>query len=244
MPGLIKLYMRFCLLIIPIISILSCISGGRNGITAGSEGSLILKTNFFDGLGNAAISDTIKLWFCDSAVIQDLHNIKRSTDTANKVTVKLEVFAYRYVDLIKHTVYDYSSLSDTARLIKKSALPDSMFMDYGWNFSSNKLFEIVGDPILLKDTTIENLRYKRAKFYTKGLDSNKFYQIGYFIHDTRGNLFSLEKPFSQKLNCTMTKVFSYKVGNSIPFASQEIEFLSNKLTQQEKSVFSSWKRSS
>ncbi|MBA2329002.1 MAG: hypothetical protein H0V91_05230, partial [Flavisolibacter sp.] len=145
-----------------------------------------------------------------------------------------------YIDLRTKTVYDYSSFSDTAILLTKRFLPDTMFMDYGWNF--NQISKVVGNPVELSDTTIENVNYKRAKFSTEEYDKDKVYQIGYFTCDNKGLLFSLKKSFSFKPNCTMTKIFGYNVGVPTPFASKELVFVSEELSNYEKQVFKSWKQ--
>jgi len=54
-------------------------------------------------------------------------------------------------------------------------------------------------------------------------------------------MFSLEKNFSHTVQCTMTKVFEFKEGASRPFASRELEFLSDTLSMNERRVFDAWK---
>ena len=55
-------------------------------------------------------------------------------------------------------------------------------------------------------------------------------------------LFSLEKDFSSKINCTMTRYYEFKEGASHPFASNELEFLSDTLSQKELRIFDAWKK--
>lgn len=121
-------------------------------------------------------------------------------------------------------------------------LPDSMMLDYGWSFYSDKIIRIKGEPELLTDTAINNINYKRAGFIFERHDPGKNFLIGYLRCDNRGTLFSLEKKYSGKSNCTMTKLFNFKVGREKPYGSQEVDFISNSLTSEETKVFDAWER--
>lgn len=147
---------------------------------------------------------------------------------------------HRYIDLRSKTWYNYFSFSDTANLIDKGHLPDSVFTDYGWSYFSDKALQIMGTPRMMLDTVIQNITYKKAKFHFIQQDSSKNYQIGLFRCDGKGNLFSLEKQFSRFLNCTMTKLYTYRGNSTKPYGSIEIDFVSDDLSPEQMKVFAAW----
>jgi hypothetical protein len=73
--------------------------------------------------GNLAFTDTIKTWYKDSIAIQELHKIRRTTYDGRS-TVDYPVFAYRLMNL-RTKWFDFSSLSDTATVLKSGSIPFS-----------------------------------------------------------------------------------------------------------------------
>lgn len=93
---------------------------------------------------------------------------------------------------------------------------------------------------MLTDTLVDGVHYKRAKLRFKKYNTEASFKICYFRCDGKGLLFSLEKGMSRKLNCTMTKLFSYKVNSPNPYATQQVDFPRHHLTAEEKKVFAAW----
>lgn len=207
----------------------------------GKLGEVQMKTHFYDAKGNPTFTDLLRVWYKDSAVVEEMHRTNTVT-AAGVTTVTYPVILYRYIHLRTKTMYDYKSFSDTAKIINKAVLPDSLMEDYGWSFYSDKILRIKGAPEPLSDTIIDNITYKRAKFSFERHDPKKNFLIGYLRCDGKGLLFSLEKAYSRQLNCTMVKFFDFQVGRERPYASQEIDFVSDTLTQEELKIFDAWQR--
>lgn len=198
-------------------------------------------THFYDAKGKKNFTHYLKIWYNDSIAIQEIRGVTTVTSSKD-TTVTYPLLFYRYMDLRSKMIYDYTSFSDTASLIEKASLPDSLLYGPGWSFYSEKAPKIQGTPELLTDTVIDNISYRRAKFTYTWYDPKKIFLVGYFRCDGKGNMFSLEKDFSRKWNCTMVKSFTYKFGMTIPYGSKEVEFLSEELTKEELKVFKAWER--
>jgi hypothetical protein len=201
-----------------------------------------MKSVFYDTEDKQRFADTLKVWFKDSNAVEEIHRINLATDAAGNTSMSYSVMFYRYIDLRNKAVYDYKSFSDSAKIFKKARLPDSLMKDYGWSFYSEKIRQIQGTPEEMKDTIIDNVTYKRAKFHFMYDDPKRTFIIGYFRCDGKGEMFSLEKAHSRKLNCTMTKFSEFPIGKTNPFATIELEFLSDTLTEREVKVFEAWKK--
>lgn len=205
-------------------------------------GTLHVKTQFYNAEGQVAMTNTLKIWFTDSFAIQKINEININTDTANVTTISYTLVAYRFLDARSGTYYDYKSFSDTAQPFNKGFVYDSLPMDMGWNYLFKNNLPMQADPIFIGDTTIDNVAYKKVKFTLKYLDPKLNYDIGYFRCDGKGEMFSLEKIYSKKINCTLAKTYNYKGPDFRLVASKELEFLSESLSGLELNIFEAWKR--
>lgn len=233
--------MNYQLPVIIILSqFLSCASTGQLH-APGNQGRVFETTHFYDVQGNPVYTDVLKIWYRDSSVIQEIN--RTGTITAAGVTrTESILILYRYIDLRNKVLYDYKSFSDTATIIHKAILPDTMMKDYGWSFHSDKVLRIRGMPEPLSDTVIGDIKYKRVKFSFERQDPKKKFVIGYLRCDGKGNLFSLEKSYSRLTNCTMVKFFNFIVGSDKPYGSQEVDFISDTLTPEESKIFDAWQQ--
>lgn len=229
-------------LVITCLFLLSCSYSMSQPNFSAKSGLIYLHMSFFNSRGDTTLSDLLRVWYKDSAVIQEIHRTKRATDTANRTTVSYEVMRYRYIHLPSRTSYDYKTFSDTSRIIHKAALPDTVMRDYGWSFYSEEVPRIKGIPVVLSDTIIGNIVFKRARFNFFYDDPEKRFIIGYFNCENPTSMFSLERSYSRKINCTMTKFFEFTYGVEKPFFSREIELISDTLSATELKVFDAWKR--
>ncbi len=218
---------------------LSCSSSKSQEI---KQGIIQQKTQFYNTNGEVTFTHYIKLFFKDSVSVQEIRGVTTITDTANKKTVTYPLLFCRYIDLRSKALYDYETFSDTASIIHKAILPDSLMLDGGWSFYSEKAPIIQGTPETIPDTVINNINYKRAKFIFSWTDPKKTYLIGHFICDGRGDMFSLEKAYSRRQNCILVSFFDYKVNSVKPFASVELSFLSSILSKEELKILDTWER--
>ena len=205
----------------------------------GSMGSLNVRTEFFGRNGKPIFMDSMKVWYYDSVAIEELATIRSITDTLQRTTVSFTIDGYRYIDLKSRSWGLYKNFSDTSLLIRTGALPDTAFVDGGWTFYVNNL-PMKGEPEILPDTIIASTKYKRIKFsrVTRGPAS---YIIGYLRCDKdKVKLFSLEKAYSDSVNCIMVRFNEFREGGSGPFAFRELRFLSDTLSEKELKVFAAW----
>lgn len=184
----------------------------------------------------------MKIWYQDSIVIEEVVRIESRTDTANKTTVSYPVEVYKYFDLVHRNWYDYRTFADTSRIVRSGILPDSLVRgtDWrGWAFYTNSV-PMKSEPEVLTDTIIGGTKYMRIKF-SKLKRPSGYYGIGYLRCDNKGKLFSLDKKFSSKVNCRMTRYDEFKESGLRAFATTELEFLSDTLSAYELRVFHAWK---
>ena len=217
-------------------------NGNRKGARSTETGVLFLRTDFFDSSGTVVFHSPMMIWYQDSAVIEEVVRIETSTDTASKTTVSYPVEVYKYFDLAHRNWFDYRTFTDTSRIVRSGILPDSLVRgtDWrGWAFYTNSV-PMKGEPEVLADTIIRGTKYMRVKFSKLNRPSG-YYSIGYLRYDNKGKLFSLNKNFSSKVNCTMTRYDEFKETGLAPFATTELEFLSDTLSANELRVFQAWK---
>jgi hypothetical protein len=226
-----------------LIGLLSCLASYTSTAQNNKpdrEGLVLMKTNYN---GKPAFTDILKIWYRDSTAIEEIHRINIATDASNNTSISYSVLFYRYIDLNNRAFYDYKSFSDTARIFNRAVLSDSLTADQqGWNFYSEKTLQIQGTPEMMNDTIIDDITYKRAKLYFVYDDPQKSFIIAYFRCDGKGDIFSLEKKYSWKINCVMTKYSEFKVGKPGPYATIELEFTSDTLANNESKVFEAWER--
>ncbi len=202
---------------------------------------MIQKTlNIFDKEGKPEITYHNNIWYYDSCIVEKITGINIVTKSG-VTTMSYPLRQYRYYNPHTKTVFDYKSFSDTAIYFDKFPLPDSLTNGReGWNVFSEKAPVISGEPVPLTDTVIDKISYKRYRFNYTFKNPGKGYLIGLFRCDNKGTLFSLEKKFSRKINCTLVKLFDYRVGREKLYASTEVFFISDTLSDQEMKAFKAW----
>lgn len=178
------------------------------------------------------------IWYQDSFAIEEIKLIKFDTDSKGVQTRNDVMMRYTFIDLRSHTLYDYSSFSDTARLIKTYSQPDSMQVDGGTNFYyTGKRFRET--PEVLQDTIIRKEVYKRMKFTLVEHDPKNVYTIGYLRCD-KPSIFSFEKKYSDSLGCNMIKLEAFNRKTNEMLMSTEFNFIRDTLSFEENKVFDAW----
>lgn len=204
------------------------------------EGLITQTTHFYKESKSIALSIYLRLWHKDSTSIQEITGVNTVTDSKNQTTTTYPILFYRYIDLKKKVITDFTNFTDTASIISQSILPDSLLTGPGWSYYSEKHPVISGEPVRLTDTTINEINFRRYKLQFTFYDPDLYYSIGYFRCDRNENLFSMEKSFSRKINCIQVKNYSFQSGKSFPYASREIEFTRDYLTSTEKKILEAW----
>jgi len=206
-----------------------------------NNGIVQMKTIFYDSSGAPSFTDVKQVWYKDSSTIEKINRADFQTDSSDKTTLSFSTLFFRFIDLRQKVLYDYKHFSDSAKPINIAQLPDSM-MKYGWSYYSHKVRRIQRTPQELSDTLIGDLVYKRIRFNFVGDDSTKGYKIAYYRCDEKARMFSLEKEYSKKINCTMIRFEDFQLGFAGQFATVEIEFLSDSLNNEQLKIFDVWQK--
>lgn len=191
--------------------------------------------------GDTTFNYPLKIWFRDSTAIEIIVKMKRVTDTNNIVTISYPLNCCRYIDLRRDSMYDFSSLSDTALLLRREVLPDTMMRRGGWAFYSKNICIIKEDPVFIGDTTINGKTWKLGRFNFSDLDNNdNRIRIGFFRCGEPFTLFSEEHNYYERSGCRLDRFLDYLPGEKNPFGDREISFLSSTLPDSVRKVFDSW----
>lgn len=211
-------------------------------------GIVYSKSQIFDTLtGQFALPKyfkDFKIWYKDSIVIEEANELSIYTDPYKNETWKYLLDRYIFIDLRSKSFYEYSSFSDTARLLKKYLQEDSVHVDGGWNFYAYRNFMPSDGLETLPDTIIKGIKYsrviKRSEFKHKG-EEFKSSLIGYLRCDQKGTIVTLDRAFSEKMGCPLTRVETRSTPEKFSFIT-ELDFASKTLTKEELKVFSAWEK--
>jgi uncharacterized protein YlzI (FlbEa/FlbD family) len=163
-------------------------------------GTAINRVREFDSLTQNFTKETIfpdmKIWYKDSLIIETIRAVNFTTD--NGITsVKTPIAYYVFFDRTTKAFYHYSSFSDTAQLLMSYTQSDSVDIKGigGWPFYLNRKIHFVEPINALKDTTINNVLYKRIRYIENG-DNIHGTIIAYFRCDKKGSLLQLNVALS------------------------------------------------
>jgi hypothetical protein len=184
------------------------------------------------------------IWYKDSAVI--LESQRLFITSMNGVEqYKVKTDHYVYIDLRKRVYYDYTSFSDTARLIRKYTKPDSTYLDGCWNFLGNIKFLPETAFNNLPDTMIDGIPHNAYRWNVKDSASEGLVDItvtAFTRCDKKSSMFSLEKMFSKKTGCPVVGWTFITQSAAIPGTLGWLKFNRNTLTPEELKVFAAWEK--
>lgn len=209
-------------------------------------GMIMAKLNFFDTLKKDFVYDRLswpgnKIWYSNNYIIEEITVVNHENNSVGHDTTWVKISYYTFMDLDSKSFYDYTSFSDTARLINKFPEPDSSGAP-GWSFYIQNDISSTEPPQKLSDTVIREITYKRYKFINKTKDNGEQVHIAYSRCDKKGTLFQFDKKFSDKIGCPIVRVDLFAIPLNRYSLSKEIEFISNTLTEEEIKVFNAWER--
>ena len=242
--GIVKLLHRVFFVVSVLFFFESCCIQKRNT----NGGSVLQKRRLYDyskkNFELPPYNKDRKLWYKDSLIIAELFRIDIEEDNNGHETWKAVIYGYTFIDLRTKSFYDYTTFSDTARIVDKYTQPDTGRVKGGWNFFDNRPVIYPENLETLPDTVIENISYKRVKssrvFKTGQVDENVF-QVGYFRYDKKNSFFFLDKPLSKQIGYPMVRV-DHLTPSRQTWIMTEIEFLPDQLTKEEIKVFDAWQK--
>ena len=194
------------------------------------------------GYLNEFIAPDMKIWYKDNLVIEEIKTVK-ITDTSEGITKEVNVAYYLFIDTKSKVFYNYSSFSDTAKILNKYSQADTMEIPGlgGWRFYASHDLNAIESPRFLADTTINYIVYKRVQLIVKGKNTLTTV-IGYLRCDKKGTMFQIDKNFSKKMGCPMVRV-DYLASPQDPLSvSTEIVFINDSLSKAELKVFEAWEK--
>jgi hypothetical protein len=189
-------------------------------------------------LGDSALTTEYRIWYKDRFAIQEVKMLRIKTDTTDRQSVEHVVTHYTFMDPDTHSFYYYKEFSDTVKAFLQYSGIDSFSVHGGWNFYTKRNIDYKGDPVLLADSVINHVQYKRVRF-NRQKGKSDYVSIGYFRCDKKGTMFKLDQSYSEKLGCPLVRLDEFPVSEGSP-RSIEIIFEADTLTNAELKVFETW----
>lgn len=208
------------------------------------EGRAVLKERFVDHQtkteSNPLGTKERNYWVYDSSVILENLHLYFSNSTNGIKSQELVIDNYTFVDFRTETFYIISSFNDTATVLDRFDYKSTNKRRVG-NFFLNASQFFNEEYVYITDTTINNTHYKRIKGVAKPDSINSYTIIGYLNCDLKSSLLLSEQVLSRKLKCPILRTDYLSPDGSLVHFS-EYEYLSLKLTDQERSAFISIKQ--
>lgn len=227
--------------LIIIFANLSSCKTQKKGSLPVNEGLLVKTTRLFNNEGDTVFNYPLQVWYRDSTAIEMVVSTHSMIDTNDVVTVTHPLGFCRYIDLRRDSMYDFRTLSDTATLLRRVALPDSIMKPGGWAYYSKKIHIIKETPVFIGDTTINGQTWKLGIFKYSGYNQfpdNK--RIGFFRCGEPYTLFSLAHGYYEQSGCRLDRLLDYFPGHDRPSGDIEITHLSSQLPDSVRTVFDRW----
>jgi hypothetical protein len=177
---------------------------------------------------------SITIMYKNNLSIQEVPVINFFKDSSGEKS-SVEIKHYSYLDADKNLCLNYKTFSDTAKVWKQYSNIDSVMVDGGWNFLSNKKFEY-DSSINLPDTVTSGITYGRIRLYKRRNGSDMYFDL--YTNCAKKN--TLIKFFSENLGCPIVRVETY-IKSKI-FMIRELEFVSDRLSPEELRVFEAWEK--
>ncbi|HTE12465.1 MAG TPA: hypothetical protein VK645_15885 [Chitinophagaceae bacterium] len=191
-----------------------------------------------DGPGTTLPFDiSYRIWYKNSRSIQEVPLLVFKDDSSGKSTsVKIKHFSY--LDPDRNVCINYASFSGISKILKHYSNVDSVSKNGGWNFYSDA--KLTYDSLKnLSDTVINNIAYGRIRM-DRTINDDRIYLILYFRCDKKGTWITAFKTLSDSIGCPIVWDDSF-IKNRL-FMTRELEFVSDKLSQKELTVFDAWEK--
>ncbi len=210
-----------------------------------SESGLVIHTTkIYDTLSKTFRSvrslPEIKIWFQDSLLIEEVMYLT-TKDSGGKILPVLYIDHYLLVDLRKKWFCEFSSFSDTARLLK--SFPAEGASVAGLNFFPKGKDSFTRAPMALADTTIDSIRLKRYLVHFVEPQLNileEWSMIAYSSCRSGNRIFKYLSESDFPANCLITRIDYVPTPEHSTPLSLEMHFIRNTLTAEEQKIFKAW----
>jgi len=190
---------------------------------------------------NKAFMTDLSIWYKNNFVIEEIKTIKTS-DSDGVITLETPIAYYLFIDRDTKAFYNYSSFSDTARILDKYTQADTAEIKGlgGWSFYREHKLNV--DSLkFLSDTTLDNIVYRRVQILLNVNDILRPTLI-YLRCDKKGTVFLFDKNLSEKLDCPIVRIDYLPTSKNPSPVSSEIVFIKDSLTKEEQRVFEAWEK--
>lgn len=176
-----------------------------------------------------------KILYKGNLSIQEVPVLNLTEDSSGKES-SVKIKHYSYLDPDINRCLNYKTFSDTAKVWKHYTDIDSIEVDGGWNFLSNKKLEY-DSSANLPDTIVNGVTYGRRRLYDRRSAKDLYFNL-YIDCNRKSELIRIFKTISDSLGCPIVRQETYIKGKI--FIVREIDFLSDRLSPAESQVFSAW----
>ena len=208
-------------------------------------GKITNSVSFYDGKKQSFVEDVVlgdnAIYFRDSLIIQGARESNIINDGLGGRSISTYFYQYTFVDLKTRSFYDYSSFSDTAKLLRKYWQPDSL-QGVVWNFYYNPYFEVVDNNYPLSDTTINKKKYKRFTWQQIYPDKKDTLVRIVYADCSKKTMFQYFKNFSEKIGCPVIRIDQMGLIPRKYLMKYEIKFDADTLTPYQHKVFDAWEK--
>lgn len=185
-----------------------------------------------------------KIWYMADFVIEN-NPLIQIRETANTELWRAEDLYFTFVDLAYRNYFRYASFSDTAKLLQCCyTTTDSLGIEFGWNFFYCNDIRPKNDSVLLPDTTISSVQFKRVGYYKNDTTGIKKMSSIYYLNTHRKDTtFTLSHPLTHQYQHPVTRIDYFlknKATNKEFRLIEQINFERDTLTVFEKKIFKKW----
>ncbi len=217
-------------------------------ITTKAEGYLI-KLYRIQYLGSEELlvpdySYDTKIWYIENYVIEN-NPVIRIHESTDSELWKAEDLYFTFLDLASRNYFRLASFSDTAKLLQCCyTTTDSLGIEFGWNFFYCNDVKSKTEPVLLPDTTISSVQFKRVGYYKNDTTGIKKISSIYYLNTNRkDSTFTLNHSLTHQYKHPVTRIDYFlknKLINKEFRLIEQINFERDTLTAFEKKVFKKW----
>ncbi|MCG2617128.1 hypothetical protein LZZ85_22725 [Terrimonas sp. NA20] len=182
-------------------------------------------------------------WQTDSMLIQEI-STSVNKNVNGQITRSVRVDRVIFIDYRKKVLFEYSNMSDTARLMGPHFLYDTFSLTTGYPFNIRDEDVKYGprQARQLADTTIDSVRYKR---YLERIDSlNGTLYFTFFADCESQPSISLYPYHARKFGCPVMMATSSDEVNirKRPYMLRKRMLLRDYLTEDEERIFAAWRK--
>ena len=182
-----------------------------------------------------------KIFYKKDFFIEEKSAVEINKNAENIETWRSYIQAYVFVDIERRTFYEYSSFSDTAKILKFYKVPDDKVQDLGWDYLGTKHTKLEESASKTSDTIMNGILYKRIKNETVSFSPKAELRniiVGYLRCDKKGFPLSFETALSKQIGCPVMQIDFISIHNinKKHITSLKMEAVDTLTTKEYKSV--------